>query len=214
MNERWVCKRCFADNDQTAPSCVRCGLVRGAEAPSVDQQTWAAQPAAGAAGANPEPGWRRWARFAWIPVVGIVLVVGYLASARRDDGGEITSGGTLSIEDLHVGDCFNFAEDEDEISQVDARPCGEAHSYEMFHVATWAGSSAYPSDDQMLTFVIDECVPAFGRYVGEDYQTSVLDFVHFAPVPAGWDAGDRVFQCALYDPTDSSVTTSLQGAAR
>ena len=214
MNERWVCKRCFADNDASAGSCVRCGLVRGSETTDADRQAWAAQATTDGAAAQPEPGWRRWARFWWVPAVAVVLVVGYLASARRDDGGEITSGGTLSIEDLQVGDCFNFSEEEDEISQVDARPCSEAHGYELFHVATWAGSSTYPSEDQMLTFVIDECVPAFASYVGEAYETSVLDFVHFAPVPEGWDAGDRVFQCALYDPANSTVTTSFEGAAR
>jgi hypothetical protein len=213
VNERWVCKRCFADNDGSAGSCVRCGLARGAEATEGDKQAWAAQ-AAASADARAQPGWRRWARFWWVPALAIVLVVGYLASARRDEGGQITAGGTLSIEDLQVGDCFNFSEDEEEISQVDARRCDEAHGYELFHVATWTGSSTYPSEDQMLDFIIDECVPAFGRYVGEEYQTSVLDFVHFAPVPDGWDAGDRVFQCALFDPDSETVTTSLEGAAR
>jgi putative regulator of septum formation len=40
MNERWVCKRCFADNDETDSACRRCGLVRGSESTQADQTTW------------------------------------------------------------------------------------------------------------------------------------------------------------------------------
>ncbi len=44
MSERWVCKRCFADNEETDSACVRCGLLRGAEATESDQATWGSQP--------------------------------------------------------------------------------------------------------------------------------------------------------------------------
>ena len=213
MNERWVCKRCFADNDQTAGACHRCGLTRGAEASLADQQGWAAQPQPAGA-PTPQPGWQRWLRFWYVPVVVIVLVVGYLASARRDDGGAITAGGTLSIEDLQVGDCFNFADDDDEISQVDAQPCTEAHSHQLFHIATWTASDTFPTVEQMDDFIFDQCMPAFESFVGEPYETSALFFDYFSPTSAGWDAGDRVFQCALYDPEDTTLTSSMEGAAR
>jgi Septum formation len=212
VSDRWVCKRCFADNDEPMATCQRCGLLRGAESTATDQQGWAASEAA--ASPPSDPGWRRWLRFWWVPALGIVLLVGYLASARRDGAGEITAGGTLSIEEVRVGDCFDFAQDQEEVSEVDARRCDEPHAYEMFHVATWGGSSDYPSDDQMVSFVLDECLPAFERFVGLAYETSELDFDYFVPLEAGWAAGDRVFQCALYDPGDRAVTTSLEGAAR
>jgi hypothetical protein len=211
VTDRWVCKRCFADNEETAAACVRCGLTRGSEATPTDQAAWEAQ--AGTAAAEQPAGWRRWLRYWWIPALAIFLLIGYLASARRDDGGAITSGGNLSIEDVRVGDCFD-SDDSDEISSVEARPCDEPHGYEMFHVASWTGSSEYPSEDAMLDFVIDQCVPAFEEYVGRSYQSSTLDFVHFYPIESGWNAGDRVFQCALYDPDDPQLTASLRDADR
>lgn len=211
MNERWVCKRCFADNNETDAACVRCGLTRGAESTPVDQATWASQ--ASSPVATQQPGWRRWIRFWWIPALAIFLAVGYLASARRDDGGEITAGGTLSIEDVRVGDCFTF-EEADEIGSVDARRCDEPHDYEMFHVATWTGDSSYPTEDAMTDFVANACIPAFSEYVGRTYDASRLDFVHFVPLEQGWEDGDRVFQCAMFDPDAPELSESLRNANR
>jgi hypothetical protein len=213
VNERWVCKRCFADNEETDSACRQCGLVRGAESTEADRATWASQVASAPA---QQPGWQRWVRYWWIPALAVVLAVGYLASARRDDGGAITAGGSMSIEDLRVGDCFSSdtADDAVEISSVEARPCDEAHQYEMFHIATWADSGGYPSEDAMLGFVFEECVPAFESYVGRSFESSRLDFVHFVPVEEGWEAGDRVFQCAMFDPQVADLSESLRNVDR
>ena len=209
MNERWVCKRCFADNNDTDTVCGNCGLGRGSEVPAEGGETLATA----ATATDAQPGWRRWLRYWWIPAIVIILGVGYLASARRDGSGLITDGGTVAIEEVRVGDCFN-SEDEDEISEVDAQPCTEAHEYELFHIATWDGSSEYPTDDAMSAFVFEECVPAFEEFVGRSYESSQLDFVHLYPVEEGWNAGDREFQCVLVDPGDAELTTSLRGANR
>jgi Septum formation len=212
MNERWVCKRCFADNEAADGSCRHCGLARGSEATPADQATWAATRAEAA-----QPSRRpAWLRYWWVPILALSLVVGYVVSVRRDDSGAISAGGTLAIEDLQVGDCFTLGEEEaDAVSEVDAMPCDEAHEYELFHVATWNDpASGYPTEDAMLDFVVAECVPAFERYVGTGFEQSQLDFVQFVPLEEGWDAGDRVFQCALYDPASAQLTESLEGAGR
>ncbi len=210
MNERWVCKRCFADNDESNSACLRCGLTRGAESTEDDRATWAQV-------ASTEPakpaGWQQWLRYWWVPALAVVLVIGYLASARRDGSGAITDGGTMHIEDLQVQDCFDF-EDAEEISEVDARPCTEAHGYELFHIATFTGPDAYPTEDQWVNFIFDACAPAFEAYVGRTYESSALDFVPFTPTEEGWDDGDRVVQCALVDPADAQLTTTLRNADR
>ncbi|MEA2651842.1 MAG: hypothetical protein QOI85_1563 [Chloroflexota bacterium] len=210
MNERWVCKRCYADNNETDAACQRCGLIRGADATPADQTAWASQGSAVATA--PDPGWRRWIRFWWIPVLAIVLVAGYLGSARRDDSGAITAGGDLSIEDVTVGDCFD-SDDSEEIASVEARRCDEPHEFEMFHVATWTGPDTYPTDDEMINFVVEECMPVFGSYVGLPYEASRLDFMHTYPVEEGWDDGDRIFQCALFDPADPELIQSMRDSA-
>src|SRR3990170_330315 len=98
MSERWVCKRCFADNEETDSACQRCGLVRGAESTEADQTTWASQ--GGLTPATHPTGWQRWLRYWWIPVLAVVLVGGYLLSARRGDDGSLTSAGNVGVHDL------------------------------------------------------------------------------------------------------------------
>jgi putative regulator of septum formation len=213
VNERWVCKRCFADNDDASAACHRCGLTRGAEASQVDQQGWAERGGPPVARQPAGAGWTRWIRFWWIPAVVIVLAVGYVTQARRDNGGGITDGGTLQVEDLRVGDCFD-AEDAEEISEVDAGPCTDPHAYEMFHLATWSGADAFPTDDAMVDFILQACIPVFEDYVGMDYESSAIDFVPFTPTEEGWNDGDRLIQCALVDPGNDQLTASLRNANR
>lgn len=186
--------------------------MRGAEATDADRAGWASA-AGGAAPATDGGGWQRFLRYWWVPALAIVLVVGYLTTARRDGAGAITDSGTLQIQDLRVGDCFDVG-DADEVSEVDAGPCTDPHGYEMFHLATWSGADAYPSDDAMLDFIIQACVPVFDDYVGMSYETSVIDFVPFTPTEDGWNDGDRVVQCALVDPGNEQLTTSLRNANR
>lgn len=212
MNERWVCKRCYADNEGPASACVRCGLLRGAEATDADRASWAAETGAPQS-ATSAPSWQRYLRFWWIPALVVALAVGYLTTAKRDSGGEITGSGTLQIEDVRVGDCFDVGE-ADEVGEVNAGPCTDPHGYEMFHLARWNGADTYPSDDAMLDFIIDTCVPVFEAYVGMSYETSVIDFVPFTPTEEGWEDGDRVIQCALVDPGNERLTTSLRSANR
>jgi hypothetical protein len=66
----------------------------------------------------------------------------------------------------------------------------------------------------MTGFVFEECVPAFETYVGRSFLASRLDFVHFVPVEEGWNAGDRVFQCAMFDPEVAELSESLRNADR
>lgn len=214
MTERWVCKRCFADNDETNAACSRCGLIRGAESTDADQAGWAA--AASSAPAQSSGGWRRWLGYWWIPVILVVLAAGYFTQARRGDDGGITDSGTLQVTDLRVGDCFELTEETaDEISEVDARPCTQAHAYEMFHIVTLAGADdAYPTEDAWFTFFLEECVSAFDGYVGLAYEDSLLEFAPFKPTEEAWDDGDRILQCALVDPSNAELTESLRNADR
>jgi len=210
VNERWVCKRCFADNEEGNAACHQCGLIRGAESTESDQAGWAAQAAAGPVG---EPAaWRRWIRFWWIPALAVVLVVGYLANARRDDGGSLDAAGTLSLDDLRAGDCFNSGEDT-EISDVHGVPCNEAHEYQAFAVANHEAAT-YPGDSEVDAIFSSVCQAPFEDFVGAPYQTSVLYGSMITPSEESWSEGDRSFICILYDPEDQQLTDSMEGANR
>jgi hypothetical protein len=218
VNERWVCKRCFADNEQSAGACHRCGLIRGAEATPTDQQAWAAQTPQ----AQPQQaGWSKWLHLWWIPALVIVLAVGYFASARRGSSGEIEGGGNLSAFDIQLGDCFSVSSDGEQISDVDAVPCNEPHPYEAYVVAD-RETAAYPTRTELDAIFDELCVAGFEPYVGAPYDTSEIWADFMTPSEESWDQGDREYVCYLYEPVDQTEpfgdvvdhTGSLEGAAR
>jgi hypothetical protein len=230
---RWVCHRCYASNDATATACVRCGLERGADpttAPAGSADP-AGSPDPGAAdlgGAAPQepqwappppaparPWWRQLAvRFWWVGLIVVFAVGGLIFNARRDDSGQITNSGNLQISDLRVGDCFNRKDpDAEEVGEVEAKPCTENHQYELFHAADMSGGD-YPSDDAVTAFLQAECAPAFGSFVGMEYEASLLEVIYFTPSTDGWDDGDHSVECAVYDPNDAQLTSTLKSSAR
>jgi hypothetical protein len=195
MTDRWVCKRCYADNEGTATACARCGLQRGADVSLQAQQTWQAQ----AQPAEPAPAWRGLLRYAWIPVVGIVLAVGFVLSQGQRD-----------LENLAVGNCFN-AEEAEEISSVEARDCDEPHRFEVVHVVDWPNpDDPYPNLDAQDAFLVTECGPAFASYVGTEYLASSLELWIYSPPEEGWSQGDHEFVCAVYDPADNELDSSVR----
>ena len=215
MTERWVCKRCFADNEPTDSACNRCGLIRGAEATETDQAGWAARPAATETAG---PGWQRFLRFWWVPAIAVVLLVGYFTAAQRGDDGSLTSAGTVPVDDLRPGDCFN-AGDEEEIADVDGVPCDEPHEYEVYAIEQYEGST-FPDDAEMDVIFETICAPAFASYVGTSYESSVLRASMITPSEETWNDGDREFICYLFEPVDDSLTAnvslteSMRGAGR
>jgi len=211
VNERWVCKRCYAANDGSAGACVRCGLMRGAEATQVDQDTWAAQ---GRSTGGAQPGWQRWLRFAWIPVVAAVVIAGYITSARRGDDGALTTAGTVTVDELRPGDCFNTGDDETEIADVDGVPCTAAHAYEVFALASYEGDGTFPTEAEDDAIFQQICQPSFEAYVGEPYATSAIYGSMITPSADGWADGDREYICILYEPGNEQLTESLRGAQR
>ena len=211
MTNRWVCKRCFADNNESDSACQRCGLIRGAESTPADQTTWAAQ--GSPAPSTPDPGWRRWIRYWWVPALAIALVVGYLTSARRGDDGSLAAAGNVSVDELRDGDCFNTS-DEEEISDVDGVPCTEAHEFEVFALSNYEGDGTYPPDSELDAIFAQVCEPGFETYVGVPYAESEIWGTMISPSEESWSSGDRSFICVLFEQDDPELTESLAGANR
>ncbi len=155
--------------------------------------------------------------------IGLVLVIGFVVvsgaynwfnNASRSDTGAIDHAGQLDVSDLQVGDCFDLHNpDAEQVDQVVARPCADRHGYELLF-ADAMPDGAYPTDDDIHAYVAQHCTQAFGGYVGLDYERSTLDLAWFFPTSGGWGQGDRMIQCAVYDPEQDQVTGSLRGAAR
>jgi hypothetical protein len=79
--------------------------------------------------------------------------------------------------DLRVGDCFDLKDPfADQIEHVKAVPCTTEHEFELFYVGAM-GKGSHPTDHAFGTYVIQNCNPAFGAYIGKAYKDSDLDYI-------------------------------------
>jgi len=204
---RWVCLRCYESNDDSAAVCAKCGLLRGSMPPAEAQPASPITPArSGRLG-----GLLR--RFGWVVVVAVFAIGAAIFAAQRNDRGEITQGGTLAINELRIGDCFNPKDlDAEEANEVDVRRCDEGHQFEMMFIGEMQDGD-YPIESQFEDFVGSACLPAFDEYVGLAYEASRLEVYWYFPLEDSWSQGDRLIQCAVFDPLDSQIVSSLRGVA-
>jgi hypothetical protein len=208
---RWVCRRCFASNDADATTCAQCGLERGAE-PSVEGADAQWTPP-GSAAQSTRPMWQQLAlRFWWVGLIVVVIAVGWYASAKRDDSGRITDGGTVEVGDLRVGDCFDHKDaNTDEFGEVEAKPCTEPHAEQIFFTGSMPDGE-YPTDDEIFQWTDANCTPAFESYVGTTLDITTLDFGPYVPTQAGWEDGDHMVLCSAFDPEDDPLTESVENS--
>jgi hypothetical protein len=159
----------------------------------------------------PQPRSTNWfARFGVRIALGLLIFGGFSAwnafnAADRDDTGAIVDEGDVAANELVVGDCL-LDPGEDAFEEVHGISCDDPHDFEIFGLASVAGSS-YPTDLEFDEAAFQYCLPAFEAYTGEEYDTSQLWIGYFVPDESAWSAGDRIMQCYLYLP-EQTLTNS------
>lgn len=203
--------RCFEANDDALSACANCGLPRG-EQPLPGEGTEASvatSPPSGARSLLP-----LLLRYWWVLLLVAIPAVGFFVNAQRGSQGEITRSGSLAVTELRIGDCFDLEDSSaDEVQNVTARPCSQAHEFELIHVGQLA-PGAYPDDDALGAWLAGNCLPAFDTFIGLAYEQSRYDIAWFQPTEQGWEDGDRSVQCAVADPANPRITESLRNSAR
>ena len=142
---------------------------------------------------------------------GTLFLTAVSATLALLGGGCGLLGGDGNVFDLAVGDCFDRASEDGEISDVPIVDCAEPHDSEVFHSFEVADGE-YPGDEALLAQAEEQCLPAFEEYVGIDYASSRLDVFPITPTEGSWGDGDREVVCALYDLEQNKLEGSMQGA--
>jgi Septum formation len=136
--------------------------------------------------------------------------------ATPDEIDEDLNWDEINVDDsvaLRVGDCFNLKHPDAEIELVKKVPCTKGHDYELFYIGAM-GKRSHPTENAIQTYLIENCNPAFGHYIGKAYKDSDLDYDTLLPTEDAWRSGDRTVQCAAYGPGISRTKGSLRGAHR
>jgi hypothetical protein len=122
---------------------------------------------------------------------------------------------STAVEDVGVGTCLNDPGGE-VVTDVDPISCDEPHEFEMIGSVKIPGES-FPGDET-FDLALERCVPLFEDYVGIAYADSIWWLNAFTPTEEGWDQGDRVANCLVFqfdaDRNILPVTGSARGAGR
>ncbi len=116
--------------------------------------------------------------------------------------------------ELRVGQCFDLpASDQETVEDVQHHPCDQAHGGEVIYAGDLPGSSsdAYPSDDAVLSFLVQTCLPAYTSYTGTAIEAQdTFDIGWFQPTADGWKGGDKGIVCYAYRLDDAQFSGSLK----
>jgi len=135
-------------------------------------------------------------------------------AVRDETTGEITESSEADVFSLKVGDCLNqqASEEATEVSSVPTVPCSEPHDSEAY-AAMDMPAGDFPGDQAVSDAADTFCYDEFEKFVGMNYDESVLELATFFPTAESWAEGDHEILCFVYSP-DGPSTGTLAGAAR
>jgi hypothetical protein len=139
----------------------------------------------------------------WVAVV-VAVFVFHPLRANRDAAGDITKGGTMSVEALRVGDC-GTQPPTGPTSVVSVVPCSQPHVFQV--MATFELSGDYPGDAAVSQESENGCTQRLSQMTELRGRPDLrLTLLH--PVAAAWQH-DRTVVClaGTEQPTTGSLLT-------
>ncbi|MFI7060591.1 DUF4190 domain-containing protein [Kribbella sp. NPDC050124] len=152
----------------------------------------------------------------WLLYLLLIVVLGVFGATSDDDyygapePSSTYSTPTTFIDDLAVGECFDEADEEDEVVR---RPCADLHDAEIIAGVTLP-DGPYPGDREVDRAGEQACTTEFAKYVGSTVKTTELEWDYWTPTRQLWNSEDRLVVCAAYGPDFDQLTGSIKGTKR
>lgn len=156
---------------------------------------------------------RTFRRFCGSAVILVAVAIAGCGSADDSGTGESAESGEVDVFDLDVGDCLADFQDATELDTIEASPCSEPHSDEIYAAGSIDGFDEFPGSEAIEAAARRICLAEYEAFVGRSYEDSVLDISYLVPTEDSWADDDRRVLCTIFDPLDE-VTGSLRGAER
>jgi hypothetical protein len=148
-------------------------------------------------------------------IMGLIGVLGFLAFAIAAVATDGFDDGTVSIFELHRGQCVDFTDDDSElITELPARDCDEPHDAEVFLVRSMAPSGdEFPGRSDLDARAEELCSgDAFEEYVGLAYDDSELSVTYVTPSEDSWRMGDRDVVCLATGADGGKLDATVEGS--
>jgi hypothetical protein len=130
----------------------------------------------------------------WLLLIGAFVAIGVLSGPDRSADGTVTSGGSVMVSGLRVGDC-SASLPQGQTRTVQLVPCTSPHRGEVYGTFRLGGSD-FPGRDEAQRFAKGGCLDRLTAYVGPG-RSSQLGIFYLIPTADGWRTGNHDVQCLL-----------------
>lgn len=147
-----------------------------------------------------------WMLVASAAVVAVVAAgVGGVGLLRGPGG----AGGTVGVDDLVAGDCFDTGADGGRAGTVERVGCARAHDGEVLEVASLP-DGPYPGEAALQAWAEERC--------GDDAEEAVeragldpqdFEYGYYYPLQGDWGEGSRLLQCTVHGGDGEEVRGSV-----
>ncbi|WHT17160.1 DUF4190 domain-containing protein [Crossiella sp. CA-258035] len=145
---------------------------------------------------------------AWLLLLTFAVVVAINTRAVRDEAGQVSEPGRLTVLNLKVGDCFDGIKESKSISSVTAQPCGSPHEAEVMDRWDMAGGSTYPGEATITDDIAAECDERMTKMLPEA-ELAKVEIFYFYPTASSWRTGDRTAVCVVAGANKTKLTQKM-----
>jgi hypothetical protein len=140
----------------------------------------------------------------------VFVVIGLVSGgcgAERDDKGNVTGDGEISVFDLRVGDCvMNVGSEVGEQRDIEAVPCSKVHDGEVYTNIDLGGGK-FPGEK----FVVAKAERGCAARLRRQAPASKDEISYFTPTERSWkEQNDRRITCLLQYKTKHAGTVAAQ----
>ncbi len=146
----------------------------------------------------------------------VAASLGGFDNTTRDDDGQITNGGEISIFNVQVGDCLKDGdlanlETQGSVSESVGVPCTEPHKYEVFGEKIVSDLDSF-SRVAVISEAEEFCLSSFQSYIGVAYKDSLLEFTYLFPTEDSWANGDKEITCLVESGSNEMLNVSVRNS--
>lgn len=146
----------------------------------------------------------------------VAASLGGFDNTTRNDDGQITDSGKISVFNVQVGDCLKDGdlanhETRGSVSESVGVPCTEPHKYEVFGEKVISDLADF-SRVAVISEAEEFCLSAFQSYIGVAYKDSLFEFTYLFPSADSWTGGDKEITCLVESGSSQMLNVSVRNS--
>jgi len=157
-------------------------------------------------------------RVAWLVIIIVIgAIITQCTSADRNSSGEISKSGDLNVTETRLGDCFvdlpDVTTEMTNISSVNAVPCSEPHSWQVFHKTNllpgeYSEVAVIEASNEVCNLAVEALAASMSDLKINEYRSADINIIQ--PTSTSWSKGNRTVDCLIGSDTQTYFSSVLE----